>query len=317
MRFNAQFGAIRLAFFVLAGAIALLIVFAQGGALGVHFFSDETRKAEGRLSADGSRTSSWGARIEGAIAADMDALNAFYDRMGFDLERIAAGEAVVPRLYLSTLPEDIHKAKISDRKAAFLRSILPIILAVNAEISEEREKLLALRDQAQRGAALSSKDMVWLLELSRKYNQSDGNLDRLALKVDSIPVSLALAQAIAESGWGTSRIAREQNALYGQFVDREATGYRAFSDLYGTVSSYARNLNSHGAYADFRKRRATMRMKGLDLDAEELALGLGRYSELGGVYIQKICDIIKGNQLSVYDRASLDEEHIDLSIAGL
>ena len=40
-------------------------------------------------------------------------------------------------------------------------------------------------------------------------------LDALLIKVDKIPVSLALAQAAIESGWGTSRFAYEGNALLG------------------------------------------------------------------------------------------------------
>ena len=44
------------------------------------------------------------------------------------------------------------------------------------------------------------------------------NLDALLIKADEIPVSLALAQAVIESGWGTSRFAYEGNALFGQYV---------------------------------------------------------------------------------------------------
>ena len=44
------------------------------------------------------------------------------------------------------------------------------------------------------------------------------SLDALLIKVDTIPVSLALAQAVIESGWGTSRFAYEGNALFGQYV---------------------------------------------------------------------------------------------------
>ena len=36
--------------------------------------------------------------------------------------------------------------------------------------------------------------------------------------MDTIPVSLALAQAANESGWGTSRFALEGNALFGQWT---------------------------------------------------------------------------------------------------
>ena len=41
--------------------------------------------------------------------------------------------------------------------------------------------------------------------------------------MDMIPVSIALAQAAKESGWGTSRFALEGNAIFGQWtwMDKE------------------------------------------------------------------------------------------------
>ena len=39
-----------------------------------------------------------------------------------------------------------------------------------------------------------------------------GNVEELKIKMDIIPVSIALAQAAKESGWGTSRFALEGNA---------------------------------------------------------------------------------------------------------
>jgi uncharacterized FlgJ-related protein len=53
-----------------------------------------------------------------------------------------------------------------------------------------------------------------------------GVLDELMLRVDVVPVSLALAQCAEESGWGTSRFAAEGNALSGRHLttatDRKA-----------------------------------------------------------------------------------------------
>ena len=58
----------------------------------------------------------------------------------------------------------------------------------------------------------------WLFELSEKYESNDSNLGNLLIKVDIVPISLALAQAAIESGWGTSRYSREGNAIYGQYT---------------------------------------------------------------------------------------------------
>ena len=55
-------------------------------------------------------------------------------------------------------------------------------------------------------------------ELSEEYETSDSNLGNLLIKVDVIPISMALSQAAIESGWGTSRYLREGNAIYGQYT---------------------------------------------------------------------------------------------------
>ncbi|HKJ91279.1 MAG TPA: glucosaminidase domain-containing protein, partial [Oceanipulchritudo sp.] len=63
----------------------------------------------------------------------------------------------------------------------------------------------------------------WLRELAASHSLevkpdvplTPAILDDLRRRVDVIPPSLALAQAALESGWGTSRFAREGNNLFG------------------------------------------------------------------------------------------------------
>jgi Bax protein len=149
----------------------------------------------------------------------------------------------------------------------------------------------------------------WLLLLSDQYDQPDSDLDALLKKVDVIPTSLALAQAIEESGWGTSRIAKVQNAMFGQFGEDPlgAWDYRAFNSLTAAVEAYARNLNTHRAYREFRQTRAKMRDKGGNLDAFALAATLFRYSERGPGYIKNLRGIIRDNDLKAFDSAHLDD----------
>ena len=253
-----------------------------------------------------------GAIIDEEEAKSVQALNAAFDRIGFDLGLVAAGDRAVPRIILDTLPKDIHEVQTSnERKALFLRAFLPIVLAVNDRILEERSKLGILRDKVMEGASLTGDDVLWLLQLSEAYDQPDADLDALVKKVDIVPNSLALAQAIVESGWGTSRIAREMNALYGQFGD--GWGYRSFSDLFGAVEAYARNLNTHRAYREFRNNRAAMRATEDGMDASKLAGTLHRYSERGQAYVRAIRSIMRDNRLSNYDEARLNERYSESS----
>lgn len=46
---------------------------------------------------------------------------------------------------------------------------------------------------------------------------SQSVFEELKKRVDIIPASLALSQAAAESGWGTSNFAADGNAMYGQW----------------------------------------------------------------------------------------------------
>jgi hypothetical protein len=144
-------------------------------------------------------------------------LQAAFDRIGFDLDAVSQGYMSVPRVLLASLPPDLDRLDaMESRRVLFLRTLLPVILHVNDQIGAERQRLLVIRGQMARGDTLSADDVQWILSLADAYDQPDSDVDALLKKVDVIPPSLALAQAIEESGWGTSRIAREQNAIFGQ-----------------------------------------------------------------------------------------------------
>ena len=190
-------------------------------------------------------------------------LQAAFDRIGFDLASVAAGYISVPRVLIAALPPDLERLDALDgRKALFLRALLPVILQVNGDIGADRARLLRIREQIAAGVPMIAEDVQFVLGLADFYDQPDADVDALLRKVDVIPPSLALAQAIEESGWGTSRIAREQNALFGQFGQGSAGDwdYRNFTNLSEAVASYAHNLNTHRAYKEFRTARARMRV---------------------------------------------------------
>ncbi len=233
-----------------------------------------------------------------------------FDRIGFDLESVAAGSARVPRVTLVTLPNDLDVIGDPDaRKDLFLRAFLPVVLQVNERILADRARLAEVRVKINKGGTLTGSDVQWLLALADRYDQPDIDLDALIHKVDVIPPSLALAQAIEESGWGTSRIAKGQNAMFGQFGEDPlgSWDYRAFDSLTAAVESYARNLNTHRAYREFRQARARMRDRGDPMDAFALAATLFRYSERGTLYVKNLRWIIRDNDLRAYDSAHLAE----------
>jgi Bax protein len=246
-------------------------------------------------------------------------LQAAFDRIGFDLDSVAAGYISVPRVLLASLPEDLDSIDAPDaRKALFLRALLPVVLEVNDQIGRERARLLDVRRQVKAGQTLSDDDVRWVMSLADSYDEPEANLDALVRKVDVIPPSLTLAQAIEESGWGTSRIARQQNALFGQFGQDESGqwDYRDFSTLTEAVQAYAHNLNTHRAYKEYRQARSQMRRTQGELDSYSLASTLHRYSERGDEYVQELRSIMRANGLEAFDAARLNVRSVATIVAS-
>lgn len=253
------------------------------------------------------------------IVSSAGKLSQLFKRIGYELEGVRT-KGEVPRLFIVSLPHDLKKlAQPSHRKVMFIKSTLPLILHVNELIAHDRERLIELRRKMHAGVPLPSEDQAWLSRMAERHDLDSIDIDELLLRVDVIPPSLAIAQAAEESGWGTSRFAREGNALFGQRVyDDERPGIvpderdegltfrvRAFNHLIDGVKSYMRNLNSHFAYDRFREERARMRAEGGEIDGYRLVETLDRYSERGDAYVATIRKIMRSNGLEVFDGARL------------
>lgn len=231
--------------------------------------------------------------------------------LGYDLERVRKGDVRVPRILVSNLPHDLRSADSADtRKAVFLATLLPAVLLVNEVVLGQRQVLEGLRICKRQNIPLGPESEAWLSELARLYDEAP-DVERLMRKVDAVPPSLVLAQAAVESGWGTSRIAREGNALFGEYAytgsERSPHQYqlRAFDHLAESVLSYVRNLNTHPAYERFRTRRAELRAKGGYPDSHALAAELRRYSARGQAYVRDIRAMIRMNDLGEFDTSRL------------
>lgn len=220
----------------------------------------------------------------------------------------------------SPLPDFDAITDIDRKKETFFAFFQHYIEAENARILLRRDSLQNFSDILADGGDLSDLEMATLNEIKAQYRMQDSELplpellDELLVRVDVIPVSLALAQAANESAWGTSRFAREGNNIFGQWCFDEGCGLvpgqraqdashevRAFASVEASVRAYFRNLNTNPTYEYLRELRAQMRMKGKPLDSRALAQGLLRYSERGHVYISELHDIIRVNDLLALD----------------
>jgi Bax protein len=238
--------------------------------------------------------------------------------MGYELDLVREGDAPVPRVSIAALPEDLHAIRqVELKKSVFFKTTLPLILMENEKIAADRQKLLRLVDVLREGRDLDPAEAVWLTRLAQRYNADVDDWDTLMARVDEIPVSLAMAQAAEESGWGTSRFAQNGNALFGQWTTADDEGLipkdrkegmthkvKAFDSLSDSVAGYMRNLNTHGAYKLLRAERATMRKQGINLNGWHLAGALTEYSERGEKYVKSIRLIIDANDLRELDAAA-------------
>ena len=230
-------------------------------------------------------------------------LSSLFETASYTLSRKnERAQQEVPQLYLAKLPKDYSRSmSVKERQEIFMQTLLPLILDANHEVLRERTYLEKLKSQTEAGMPLTEEQNTWLIDLGKKY-KSPGNVKLLLKRVDIIPPSLALAQAIEETGWGMSHAARNKNSTFGVTLK---SGVKAYDTLYASVRAYVLNLNVNPAYSDMRQIRHELRQDGEDLCSEKLMRGLHRYSELRNAYVKKIHGIIKKYDLKRFDSAQL------------
>jgi len=221
---------------------------------------------------------------------------------------------------LSSLPSDFDQLQdVKLKKKLFYLITLPIIHESNRLILEDREMVINIEKKFLR-ADLNENEVNETVRLAVKYQLDYSTIDLklfrdLKQRINIIPVSLALAQAIVESGWGQSRFALEGNALYGQWTTNEQKGIipedrdedkthavRKFENLQQSVQAYMHNINTHRAYYSFRVvRRIAERVQYTDPISAKVKF-LAAYAEIGQEYVDKLELIIESNKLREFDR---------------
>lgn len=236
-----------------------------------------------------------------------------------NLDRIRAGTQLVPRAQIADLPGQLTRIKgVTERKTLFIKTLLPAALKANAEVERQRAFVRAVHRLDISRQEMPAPMLGRLEYLEKTYGVAPGEFDELLRKVDRIPVSLLLAQAAMETGWGTSRFAQQGNALFGQHTSNPAHDgmvprglddpnfrVRAFDSVDAAVSAYLQNLNSHAAYAKLRAIRAAARDEGRPVRGVDLAGGLEDYSVRGQAYVEDIRQIIRANDLADFRYARL------------
>ena len=238
----------------------------------------------------------------------------------YNLNDVRKTKLVKP-VSLSLLPNEIKQIEnIKKRKELFIQIILPLIIKENNNIKLDRKKLFSILNKSKN----TNKEKNWLNLKFKQYGVVNKDLSILKIRMDEIPVSMAIAQAAKETGWGTSRFAQEGNALFGQWTwsgegikpsdaDNDSTHkVMKFKVLQASVRAYQRNLNTHSSYKIFRLVRAELRDEGKKLDSMILTDYLDKYAETGKEYVVVLQKIIKQNNLTDFDDAKLLPSSIEL-----
>ena len=228
----------------------------------------------------------------------------------YNLDKVKETKLINVGNQLTRLPKELKNIESSKkRKNLFIQIVLPLIIEENIKIRFDRKKLFEILNKNN----TTKLDKAWLNLKFKQYGIDNNDLSKLKIRMDEIPVSLAIAQAAKETGWGSSRFAQEGNALFGQWTwsgdgikpldikKGEKHKVAKFKILKASVRAYQRNLNTHSSYKKFRTERAIQRDNDEKLDSLKLVNYLDKYAETGQQYIDVLKQIIKQNSLTDFD----------------
>ena len=240
-------------------------------------------------------------------------LKQLFEDTKYNLNDVRKNKIVKP-VSIALLPNEIKNIESSKRrKQLFIQIVLPLILEENERIKLDRKRLFVILNKNNN----TESEKKWLKNKFKQYGVVNRDLTTLKIRIDEIPVSLAIAQAAKETGWGTSRFALEGNALFGQWTwngdgikpagvdDQAKHKIMRFHVLQASVRAYQRNLNTHSSYKEFREARAIQRDNEGELNSLELVQYLDKYAETGKEYTKILKIIIQQNSLQDFDDAKL------------
>ena len=235
-------------------------------------------------------------------------------------------ERRVSRVYFTQLPTDLDLYKINDKKNIFISIMLPLLLYGNEKVSIERlnAKMFLKEGNFEKLKIFCKKYKIKIVDCDNIVSLNNTKLETfknsLLNRVNVFPISMMLAQAIVESGWGGSRFAQKGNALFGQWtwdkkkgisptgIDRPSFAVKSFKNLQDSVDAYILNLNTHPAYSKLRNYRKHIGNP-QNFEGHKFSRYLDKYAIIGFEYVKKINLMIKKNNLEKFNSLSFNLEN--------
>ncbi|EAL2978149.1 mannosyl-glycoprotein endo-beta-N-acetylglucosamidase [Campylobacter coli] len=212
--------------------------------------------------------------------------------------------------------EEYYKLNVEQKRQIFFTKMNTMFDKSFEEIAKERAFVEAFFYDAYKNGLRNSNqnNLEKLINLKNKYRVENlYDFTEYKKRIQKIPKSMGIAQALVESATGTSRFAREANNLFGEWTWGEKGlipdlrhpdkkhKIRIFDSLQDSVDSYVLNLNRHFAYEEFRNERAKFESEGKEITGLEAIKTLDSYSERKGYYINIVTKIIQRYDLERYD----------------
>ncbi|WP_024787320.1 MULTISPECIES: glucosaminidase domain-containing protein [unclassified Lebetimonas] len=204
---------------------------------------------------------------------------------------------------------------INEQKKAFVEIMLPLIQTENKNILNLRKKIIKIFNDP--AFLLKPEKIAFLAKKAKKYKiKNILNRDEFLKKIDTIPPSLALAQAAIESGWGKSRFVKLANNLFGHWEysnnglspkDRYSSidinySLKIFPSIEDSIKAYMLNLNRNPAYKEFRNVRYFYKLKNKKFTGLIAATTMELYSQKRDEYVKLLQKMIIQNHWEKFDK---------------
>lgn len=233
-----------------------------------------------------------------------------------DIQPVAAS-VVKPVLYLQVV--SLKGLPVDEQKRKFIDLMLPSILVAKFRLEQKRNRIADLAEAGRKHEDWTPEDSLFVKNELKRYEAKD--LRQLDRKIKPHPVSLVLAQAALESGWGTSGFFVEANNVFGVWSFNEEENriettarrgnqkvyLRRYDNLSLSIEDYYEIIGRVPAYRNFRNKR-------FENDNPFAMLAqLHPYSELGKTYTRRLRSVIRDNQLTRFDAYQIDPAYIRTS----
>lgn len=215
------------------------------------------------------------------------------------------------------------KKKLSEEKLSFMEKMVRSIQYSNYQLNKRRARLEKMALSFNETGDLNSLHQHWLKRMTSDFGLASSKdldstlisqqLKELDVRVQMIPIKLAIAQGILESAWGTSRFAKEGNAYFGIHCYEEGCGMKfgkgneivyvkTYANMQSSVIDYMSFLNTKRGPYKFRIARK-LYYSSSEKNINLLAQSLDSYSEIGGEYQKIISSLFKNyipNEIADY-----------------